>query len=216
MDSRDSADLRRRGRLLRQEVRRRLLRRRRLIALVLLAVAAVAALRTVAPPAPVTTTMVVAARDLPAGHVLSSDDLARVDIDPDLTPRGATEDPSGQVLAAPLRRGEPVTDVRLTGPDLAVGQPTGTAAQPVRLTDAGQAALLTPGDRIDLLATDPRAGSASLLAADVAVLAVPQAEQAVDPTLPGRLVVLAVPGADVGEIAVASSTSYVTFAWHRG
>ena len=70
-------DLSRPARLL-GSFRRRVLRRRRLLAAVLTAVAVAAGLTATArPPAP-TVTVVVAARDLPAGQVLSADDLARV------------------------------------------------------------------------------------------------------------------------------------------
>src|SRR5690606_31667389 len=47
------------------------------------------------------------------------------------------------------------------------------AVLPVRLPDAGMAALLRPGDVVDLLATDPGTGQAQVVATDVTVLAVP-------------------------------------------
>lgn len=212
----DSRDLHRRWRDLRQATRRRLLRRRRLLALALLTVAILAALRALAPPPTPSTAVAVAAHDLPAGAVVDGSDLTEVHLPRDLVPSGLADAPVGRVLAGPLRRGEPVTDVRLTGPDLAAGQPPGTVAQPVRLTDAGQVALLGTGDRIDLVTADPRSGLARTLATDVAVLAVPPADQAADPALPGRLVVLAVAATDVAAITAAWSTAYVTFTWRRG
>ena len=60
------------------------------------------------------------------------------------------------MLAGPVRAGEPLTDVRLVGASLAAAYP-GAVAVPVRLPDAGMAALLRVGDRIDLVAADPRA-----------------------------------------------------------
>ena len=74
------------------------------------------------------------------------------------------------MLAAPIGRGEVVTDVRLVGPGLALAQP-GETIVPVRLPDAGMAALLRAGDEVDLLATDPGTGEAALVARDVTVLA---------------------------------------------
>ncbi len=197
-------------------VRRQVLRRRRPVALALVAVAALAGLRSVAPPEPPTATVLVAARDLPAGRLLTAGDLTPVRLPAGLAPDSLADAPVGRVLAAPLRPGEPVTDVRLVGEDLAVAQPDDVRAVPVRLADAAQAALLTPGDTLELLATDPRAGTSTVLAADVTVLAVPDAEVAADGALPGRLVVLALPAHEVPGVTSAAVAGYVTYTWSRG
>lgn len=194
-------------------VRRRVLRRRRLVAVVLVAGAVAASLHTLAPPPPASTGVRVAARDLPAGHVLEEGDLVDARVPPDVVPAGVVGDPAGRVLAAPLRAGEVVTDVRLVGADLAAGQPVGTVALPVRLSDAGQAALLTVGDRISLVATDPRAGTAEPLADDARVLAVPDPSHAADGALPGRLVVVALDASDVYQVTSAAVAAYVTYTW---
>ena len=118
-----------------------------------------------------------------------------------------------QVLAAPLRRGEPVTDVRLVGPELTDGQP-GLVAVPVRLPDPGMVALLDVGDRIDLVATDPQEGGASVVAADVPVLAIPAADDRSGASgLPGRLVVVGAEAAQVAPLADAAVRSFVTYTW---
>ena len=49
---------------------------------------------------------------------------------------------TGRVLAAPVRRGEPVTDVRVVGPGLWSQVPAGQVAAPVRLADLAVATLL--------------------------------------------------------------------------
>ncbi len=113
-----------------------------------------------------------AARDLPAGHVLAADDVRTVSVPQSAVPSGALSAPAGAVLASPLRRGEAVTDVRTVSPALARAQPGGTAL-PLRLPDAGVADLLRPGDEVDLLATDPDDGSVRTVASRVRVLAVP-------------------------------------------
>lgn len=197
-------------------VRRLLLRRRRLLAVLLVAVAVLAALRALAPPEPPTAPLRVAAHDLPAGRVIADADLVEVRVPPSAVPHGVVAAPRGRTLATAVRAGEPVTDVRLVGGDLAAAQPEDTRAAPVRLSDAGQAALLTPGDHIDLFATDPESGSTRPLASDVVVLAVPDGEQAADGALPGRLVVVALHHSDIGEITAASVASYVTYTWSRG
>ncbi|GAA1548232.1 SAF domain-containing protein [Nocardioides humi] len=197
------------------EVRRRLLRRRRLIAALLLGVGAAVAVRSLAPPPPATAAVLVAARDLPAGQALARGDLVTVRVPPDVVPDGAADDPVGRRLAAPLRAGEPVTDVRLVGPDLGTAQPAGTVTVPVRLSDAGQVALLTPGDRITLLGTDPQGRTTRTLARDATVLAVPDPAAADDGALPGRLVVLALDSGEVYHVTAASAAEYVTYTWSR-
>lgn len=203
----------------RTAVRRRLLRHRRLLAALLVAGAVVTGLRALAPPAPASSPVLVAARDLPAGQVLGRGDLATAHVPPGARPSGAVAPgavPLGRALAAPLRRGEPLTDVRLVGPGLAAGQPPGTLATPVRLADAGQAALLSVGDVVDLLATDPRAGGPSTaLARAAVVLAVPEPSAADDGALPGRVVVLALRSGDVYHVTAGSVAGYVTYTWSR-
>ena len=197
------------------EVRRRVLRRRRPIAALLVAGAVAATLHTLAPPPPATTAVRVAGRDLPAGHVLAAGDLVDAAVPSGVVPDGVVGTPEGRVLAAPLRAGEAVTDVRLVGAGLAAAQPPGTVALPVRLADAGQATLLTVGDRLDLVATDPRARTAEPLASDVVVLALPDGRHAGDDALPGRLVVVGLHSSDVYRVTAAAVAAYVTYTWRR-
>jgi hypothetical protein len=172
--------------------RRRLARHRRWLAAGTAAAAATVALQASAPaPAP-TEQITVAARDLPAGHVLTDTDLVTVRWPRGIRPDGALTSPHGRVLAGALRRGEPVTDARLTGPGLLAGQPPGTVAVTVRLTDPAGLAMASTGRPIQLLGGPgadstagagqgtpgeadgvPAAGRAELLAADALVLAVP-------------------------------------------
>jgi Flp pilus assembly protein CpaB len=193
--------------------RRAVLRRRRLLAVLCAAGATLAAVRVVAPPAPDTVEMLVAVRDLPAGAVLAEHDLRATEVPADAVPPALADAPFGHTLAAPVSAGEPVTDVRLVGPDLTAGEP-GTTAVPVRFSDAGQAALLDVGDRVDVLATDPQERTTTQVASDVVVLAVPAVD---DPAgaLAGRVVVLGVPAVDVHQVTSASVTTFVTYAWRN-
>ncbi len=195
-------------------VRRAVLRRRRLLAAVLAAVAVAAGLHAVAAPPPATVPVVVAARDLPAGAELQAADVVAVEFAPGSAPEDLVDDPVGRTLAAPLTRGEPVTDVRLIGPQLADGYADLTAT-PVRLPDAGMVDLLRVGDLIDLVAADPRGTGAETVAADAPVLAIPS-EKAGGPGtagLPGRLVVVGVGSDEVDTVAAAAVGSFVTFTW---
>ncbi len=196
-------------------VRRAVLRRRRLLAVVCTVGAVAAGLRATAPPAAPTTEVVVAAEDLPAGAVLDADDLISVGLPPDTVPDGVLTDPgeaAGAILAAAVRAGEPVTDVRLVGPGLVDSTP-GTVAVPVRLSDAAQVGLLRVGDAIDLLATDPQARTTVRVASGALVLAVPEPRAETPDAIPGRLVVLGIPASTVVTVTAAAVTSFVTYVW---
>jgi len=195
--------------------RRAVLRRRRLLAVLCTVGAVAAGLRATAPPPAPSVDVLVAADDLPAGAVLAADDLTTRALPPDGVPARALTDPAdaaGTILAAPVRAGEPITDVRLVGPGLTTGSP-GTVAVPVRLSDAAQAGLLTVGDAIDLLATDPESRTSEVVASGVVVLAVPAPDQEAPDALTGRLVVVGIPASGLAEVTAAAVTAFVTFAW---
>ena len=200
----------------RRRARRAILRHRRLLAALLTGTAAVAGLRgrdaaagahgpssswlpTTCPPAPGWTAA----------------DLATVEFRPGSAPDGLVDVPAGRVLAAPVRRGEPVTDARLVGPALAEGNP-GMVATPVRIPDAAMAALLHVGDRVDVLAADPQGGPTREVAESALVLAVPApAADAAADALPGRLVVLGLDSDEVPAVAGASVTQFLTVSYAR-
>lgn len=197
-----------------RHLRRVVLARRRLLAAVLAGVAVTAGVHAATAPPPPSVGVLTAARDLPAGAVIGSDDLVTVDFAPDSVPSGSsTRDVVGRTLAAPVRRGEPVTDVRLLGPALTAADPDLTAV-PVRLPDAGMAALLEVGDRIDLIATDPQGAGTSLVATGVPVLALPRASAETHSSgQPGGLVVVGVAPTEVTGVADAGVRAFLTYAF---
>lgn len=147
--------------------------------------------------------------------MLTPADVRRTGFTPDSVPEStvAEADLVGRTLAAPLRAGEPVTDVRLVGPALTDGYP-GLTAVPVRLPDTGMAALLHVGDRIDLVAADPQDAAAAVVATDVPVLALPSGSAEATATgLAGSLVVVGAPAAEVTHIADASARTYLSYAF---
>ncbi len=158
-----------------------------------------------------TEAVVVAAGDLAAGTVLSGRALAQVDVPAAAVPDGVARSPdelTGRVLAGHLRRGEPVTDVRLVGPGLTAMLAPGEVAAPLRLPDLGVAGLVAAGDRVDVLVTAPDAGAAEVVAAGALVLA-PSATTADD--VPGGnlaegLLLLAVDEATSARLAAASTS----------
>lgn len=198
--------------------RRGVLRRRRLLAALCVAAAVTVTVQATAAPPPPTRSVLAAAHDLPAGTAVASEDVVTVELAPDTVPEGVVGDPVGQVLAAPLRRGEPVTDVRLVGEGLASAHPE-LATLPVRLPDAEMAALLEPGDRIDLVATDPQTGETRVVAGDALVLATPQAGPedgaAGAAATPGVVVVLGVSPLSVEAVAEAGVRRFLGYAWSR-
>lgn len=196
-------------------VRHQLRRRRRLIAASLAGAATLGALRTLAPPPPETVEVLVAARDLGSGTRLGAGDLVVRAFPSELAPPDAVTAAVGRVLAGPVGRGEVLTDVRVVGPGLAPAQP-GETILPVRLPDAGMAALLRAGDEIDLVATDPGTGSSTVVARDVTVLATP----AHVPDGPagasgGALVVVGASAAEAIEISGAALSQFLTVSWER-
>lgn len=192
----------------RQRVRRALLLRRRLLAAVCAGVAVLFAVQATAAPPPATVTVLTAARDLPSGTVLTGDDLEVAEFAAGTAPAGAPAygEAVGRTLAAPLVAGEPLTDVRLVGPSLLDGYP-GLTAVPVRIPDPDVVALLEVGDRIDLVATDPRgAADTVVIAEDVPVLAIPQPSSdagvaAAGAGLGGRLLVIGTTPDDAERVA---------------
>jgi Flp pilus assembly protein CpaB len=205
-----------------------LARHRSLIAGALAAVAVLAGLSALAPGPGATVPVVTAARDLRWGAALTSGDLAVSRVPTGSAPDGALGDPAaarGRLLASPVRRGEPITDVRLVGPALLASAPAGMSdaaadglvAVGVRIADAGMAALLRPGAVVDVLSaavddwSDGAFGSgpsawAEVVASAVRVLAVPGGRQAtVGGNLDGALVLVAVSEAQAARLAEAQA-----------
>lgn len=152
--------------------------------------------------------VVVTAADVAAGSTLRAADLAVRQWPGELVPAGALREPGaadGRVLVGAARAGEPITDTRLAGPTAALGAPAGTAAVPVRLADAGVAALLVPGSTVDVVTVGASTAEPVVLAAAAAVLAV------LPPDSPssGRLVLVGMPADVAARVAAASLTEQV-------
>jgi Flp pilus assembly protein CpaB len=164
------------------DVRRAVSRHRGLLAAGLAAGAIASALGVLAPRPPAGVPVLTVTRDLAAGTALAAADLDRTELPRGLAPAGALVSAAevvGRVLAAPVRRGEALTDVRLAGADLLTSRGAGLVAVPVRVADAASAALVTAGDHVDVLAAGSSGGapSARVVAVDAEVLAVPTAVQ---------------------------------------
>lgn len=198
-------------------VRRRILLHRRLLGALLAAAAVWSVVQATAAPPPPTHGVWTAAHDLPSGTVIHGDDLTRTAYAPGSVPAAAVRSLDavlGRTLATPLGRGEPITTAHLVGSDRLAGYP-GRAAVAVRIPDPDVATLLTPGQQVALVATDPQGAAAPVRVVDDAVvLTVPRATERGD-ALTGRLVVFAVPEARAEDLAAAGTTRYLSVVWSR-
>jgi pilus assembly protein CpaB len=150
----------------------------------------------------------VAAAEIPAGATVRAADLAVREWPAELVPVGALHDPEaavGRVLVGAARAGEPLTDVRLVGAGSVPGAGRGGAAVPIRLADAGVAALLVPGSHVDVVTAGGRTDQPVVLAADASVLAV----LAEDSRGRGRLVMVAMPREIATRVAAAALSEQV-------
>jgi Flp pilus assembly protein CpaB len=176
-----------------------------------LAAGAVAAEPEPGPTVPVVT----AARDLPGGSTIVSDDVRTSDVPPALVPVAALasiDAAVGRVLAGPVRAGEPLTDVRLVGPDLLATWGNDLVATPVRIADPGVIGLVRPGDVLDLIAAPTSGtGETTVVASSVPVLVVPeQSDQGV--LADGALLVIAATDTQAASLAQAAVTSRLSIA----
>jgi Flp pilus assembly protein CpaB len=199
------------------DLRRRVLVHRRLLGALCAAVATWLVVQAATAPPPATVPVLTAARDLATGTVLTGHDVRRTGFAPGTIPAAgltSADDVLGRTLATPLGAGEPVTLAHLAGTERLAAYP-GREAVAVRIPDAGVVALLTPGQRVSLVATDPQGGRPpERVAPDAVVLAVPKASRDVGPTtLTGRLVVFAVPASEADDLAAAGTTLYLTVVW---
>jgi len=163
-------------------------RHRRLLAASCAALAVAIALGSLTPSKPATVQVIAATHDVAAGAILKPDDVGWLTLPAVAKPTGALAaiaDAVGHTASGPIRRGEPITDVRLDGGSAGSGEPLappgdGLVATPVRLADVQAAALLRVGEHVDVLAATPSSGLtsvptvvATVVASDVRVLFTP-------------------------------------------
>lgn len=199
-----------------RRVRRTVLVRRRSLAAVLAGLAVVTGVRAASMPPVETTPVLVAASDLAGGSRLGSEDLTTVELPVDAVPAGALPDAEvveGRTLAAPVRSGEPLTDVRLVAPGLLDGYP-GLVAAPVRVADPAAVRLLGVGDRVDLVAASPDGAGATVVAEGAAVVAVPGHDPG-DGLVGGALLVVAVPPNEALALAEAAVRAVLSVVLNR-
>jgi Flp pilus assembly protein CpaB len=203
--------------------------RRRLAVAVCTGIAVVCGLNALRPPAAPTRQVLVAAHDLAGGSPLAAGDLAVERLPTHDVPAGAFPAAAGirgRLLAAPMRRGEPITDVRLLSPSLlSAADQADSVAVPVRIADGPAAlAVVHAGDVVDLIATtDPDGGvqmTGSTVVHDVRVLATPSTGSAADSgdsgdTEGGGLLIVAATDRQAAALAQAGTSSRLSVAVRR-
>ncbi|PWJ55172.1 hypothetical protein SAMN06264364_10494 [Quadrisphaera granulorum] len=113
-------------------------------------------------PAAGSTAVVVASDNLPAGAAVASGSRTAA-LPESAVPQGALVPADlaaggradGARLAAPVREGEVITDVRLRGDDVLASLAPGQVAVPVSVTAPAPDGLLVPGARVAVLAASP-------------------------------------------------------------
>jgi Flp pilus assembly protein CpaB len=149
---------------------------RRVLSAVLVACAAAVALTALARPAPSGVPALVATHDLAPGSALAPDDVRLASRARAQLPHGYLQAPGeaiGRVLASGARAGEVLTDVRLVGPRLVDSLAPGQVAAPLRVADASAAALVGPGDHVDVLVAADGTGAARTVVRSATVLVRP-------------------------------------------
>ena len=194
---------------------------RRILAALLVLLAAALALR----PEPGTVTVLVAAHDLAPGHAIVDGDLTPRQLPADLVPAGALDDAAeliGRVLASAARAGEPITDVRMTGPQLVALQAASdgiadAVTVPVRLSDPDMAALLTPGSEVDVVGVDEQDAKPTVVAERAVVVTVlDEARSGLGRAERGQLVVVLLPRHAATRVAAASLAQPLTITLRQG
>ena len=153
-------------------------RRRRPLAALLVFLALLSALGALRPQVS-GDSVVVASRDLVAGDNLLAADLTTISWTGGDAPGGSSSsiaDFLGETVASPVRKGEPLTDVRVLGPGLLDGYGPSTVVTTIRIADSAALTGLRSGDAVALIGTDPETAAASVISRDVHLLSTPAAD----------------------------------------
>ena len=162
--------------------------------------------------------MLVAAADLPAGTVLTVQDVHTVFVPASAVPPDALTSPSaasGHRMATALKLGSPLMQTSLVGTGLLTGAPAGSVAVSVRPADPAMVGLLSPGQLVDVVLGSPdglqAAGAPTVLAESAPILWSAEDGASAWPgsSENGAVVVLAIPPAQAAALAAASGSGQI-------
>lgn len=147
-------------------------------------------------PAP-TTPAVVAVSDMPSGHIVTADDVALVAWPQESRPAAVAVDLEafvGRRTTAPVRAGEPLTELRVVGPSLLSDFGPDTVAVAIPGDPVSAASIIRPGDRVNVLGQT--AMGARTLVSGATVLTTSQDSGAI----------VAVPSSSAAQVVQAAAT----------
>ncbi|MCL2850645.1 MAG: SAF domain-containing protein [Micrococcales bacterium] len=186
------------------------------VAAALVALALLTAVSTLRPDPAGSVRVVVTARDVSAGHTLTSGDVRYATVPSGVAPTGSRtslDDVVGRAVAIDLPAGVALAGTLLGTPH----GPAGTVVTTVRLAEPQMAALLSPGDRVDVLAAAADGGPGTVVARGAVVLPSP-APDSTDTGLFGACgttqsptVVLAVSPTEMPALSAAASALLTAF-----
>jgi len=188
---------------------------RRKLAVLAALFAVLTGLAAAAPDGPPTLTVVRARSQLAGGIRVAAGDVEVARVAVADVPRGALTDLAevvGQTLAAPAAEGQIITALALASARSAITR--GRVLAPLRLADADLAALIRPGDQVDVIAADAQAEQADVVARAVRIVTVPQARDPAaggDPE--GTLVLVEVDPDTATVLARAAASATLTVVW---
>lgn len=191
-----------------RSARRLVLTHRRLVAACCAGLAVAASLSALRPPDPPTRPVVVATRDLASGTTLTGDDVALREIATDDVAGHAytrVGDVVGEVVGAPMRRGESLTDMRLLASELLSGYPDDATLATVRIADPQSLWGVEVGTYVDIVGVDiDGKGAGRVVAADAQVVAMPATDTDAAVSA-GAVLVVSVPAETAVALTDASS-----------
>jgi pilus assembly protein CpaB len=168
-----------------------------------------------APEGPAMISVVKARSRLPAGAIVSTSDLVLDRVAASDIPEGVLTDPLalvGKTLAGPVAENQMMTPLAAT--DARTSVPPGHVIAPLRLADTALAALLRPGDLVDVIAADPQAGQAAVVAARARVITIPTVpDERVGPGPEGALVLIDVDARTASVVAHAAASASLSIIW---
>ena len=189
-------------------------RYRRWVAAVLTVIAVAAGLSTLNSATADGRPTVVAAHPIPSGTVIGEADLTVVRLPASALPEGAFSQPDqlvGRQTLGEIAARTVVREPELLSDDLT--STTGMLKLPVHFSDSAAVSLLRSGQHIDIFGPTGSAGGFALVAANIAVLAVPQPDQGGPWSGDGAaLVVVEVNPEQAAAISAASSSTSLSFA----
>ncbi len=187
---------------------------RRKLAVVAAIAAVLSGIAAANPEDPPTVRVLRSTTQLAGGRVLTDADVEVAEVTAGDVPAGALVDPDevvGQVVAGPVADGQIMTALTLVSQRSAL--PRGRVIAPMRLADADLAALLRPGERVDVVVAERDSEKAAVIAEGVRVVTVPAVPEPDQQSQSGALVLVEVDLEAATLLARAAVSGTLTVLW---